>query len=127
MIKSNHHGVEAIGSNSLISMKTKPLSIIRALLINLFWFCTRYGASYKRAKEAAYSNLTSFSVSNSSLKFFFFFLIIYAHTLIFSEIITSSRPFFISYFWFKATSFNTVKLNKQLDRVNDYFKDISIR
>ena len=116
IIKSNHHGVEAIGSNSLISMKTKPLSIIRALSINLFWFCTRYGASYKRAKEAAYSNLTSFSVSNSSLKFFFFFLISYAHTLIFSEIITSSKPFFISYFWFKATSSNTVKLNRQLDR-----------
>ena len=114
MIKGNHHGVEAIGSNSLISMKIKPLSIIRAFLINLFWFCTRYGASYKRVK-AAYSNLTLFSLSNSCLKFFFFFLISYAHTLIFSELITSSKPFFISYFWFKATSSNTVKLNRQLD------------
>ena len=116
MIKGDHHRVKAIGSNSLISMKTKPLSIIRALLINLFWFCTRYGASYKTAKEAAYSNLTSFSLSNASLKFFFFFFkISYAHTLIFSKLITSSKPFFISYFWFKATSSNTVKLNKQLD------------
>ena len=75
MIKGDHHRVKAIGSNSLISMKTKPLSIIRALLINLFWFCTRYGASCKTAKEAAYSNLTSFSLSNSSLKFFFFFFL----------------------------------------------------
>ena len=115
MIKGNHHGVEAIGSNSLISMKIKPLSIIRALSINLFWFCTRYGASYKRAKDAAYSNLTSFSLSNSSLMFFFFFLISHACTLIFSELITSSKPFFISYFWFKATSSNNIKLNRQLD------------
>ena len=83
MIEDNHHGMKAIGSNSLISMKTKSLSIIRALSINLFWFCTRYGASYKRANEAAYSNLTSFSLSNSSLKFFYFFILNYYYLFIF--------------------------------------------